>query len=141
VFSIEIRHEVEQDEDSRYYRGLITIGDYEESFLAASGVWDWQAYERQWRAAARRLLKHRDRTAFVTSFSHPDAHHNFAWLAWCEQNLVYLQNRLLLREFLPSVLDVDRIDEVVGSRETVTEDGEEISQWTVSLADIAVYAA
>jgi hypothetical protein len=141
VFRIEIGREIEQDEDSRYYRGLITIGDYEESFLAASGLWDWQAYERQWRDAARRLLEHRDRTAFVTSFSHPDAHHNFVWPAWYEDDIVYLQHRLLLRECLPSVLDVDRIHDIIGPRETVTEDGDEISQWTVPLADIAAFAA
>ena len=141
MFNIEIDPEIEQIDDARCYRGVITLGDHEESFLATAGLWDWRKYQHQWRSAAKRLLEHRDRAAFVTSFSHPDAHHNFVWPAWCEGDVVYVRNRLLLRALLPSVLDVERIHELVGERTTVTEGGYEISQWTVSLADIAVFAA
>ena len=131
----------ESHDDASFFRGTITLGDFSEEFLAAAWMWDAERYKRQWRAAAHELVAERDRSAFVTSFIHPDAHHNVIWPAWRVGRLVYIQNHLLLRHTQPGVLDVDHIYRSVGARRTTSEDDEPISEWVVTLDDVAAFAA
>ena len=140
MFKLSLVPVVESHDDASFFRGTITLGDFSEEFLAAAWLWDSERYKQQWRAAARALIAETDRSAFVTSFIHPDAHHNVIWPAWRVGRLVYVQNHLLLRANLPAVLDVDGIHRFVGDRQTSNEDGEPISEWMVTLDDVTAFA-
>ncbi len=140
MFDIALDHELETVDGALFYRGQITIGDYTESFLAAGWLWTPERYENQWRAAVAAVLGSPGKSAFVTSFTHPDAHHNVIWPAWRMGDRVEIQNRLLLRE-IAGILDVDRIHEVVGEHQLRSEDGEEISNWSLPVADLAAFAS
>jgi hypothetical protein len=139
VFDLRLTPAIEICDDAAFYRGTIVLGDFSEEFLAAASLWEPTAYQGQWQAAARALVADADRTAFVTSFVHPDGL-NTIWPAWKLGHLVYVQNRLLDRSQLASILDVARIAEVVGDREVVSEDGEPLSEWVVTLDDVAAFA-
>lgn len=140
MFKLELIPVAEEIDGARFYTGTITLDDLHENFLAAAWLWDSERYKSQWLKAARSLVDGADKTAFVTSFIHPDADHNVVWPAWRIGPTVHIQNRLLLREHLPSVLDVDRIEHFIGDRRTVSDEGHVLSEWQVSLADIATYA-
>jgi hypothetical protein len=141
MFSIELDPEVHTEEDAQFFQGRITLGDHSESFLAAASPWDADRYRRQWHNAAQHLANGAERTGFITSFVHPDAHHTFVWAAWRIGNLVHFQELLLLRERLPAVLDVDRIDRFIPGHQPTTEDGHAISEWVVPIEDLAAFAA
>lgn len=141
MFNLELIPVVEEIDDASFYTGTITLDNLRENFLAAAWLWDSEKYKSQWQKAATSLVSGADRTAFVTSFVHPDADHNVVWPAWRIGSLVYIQNRLLFRDQIHRVFDVDRIEEYIGDRQTVIEGGTSISEWTVSLSDIASYAA
>jgi len=141
MFNIELDSKVHSDDESQWYEGRITLGDHSEIFLASAQPWTPDQYRRQWQAAARALASGATKTAFVTSFVHPDAHHNFVWAAWRAGELVYVQEILLLRDSLPNVLDVDHIERFVPQRHTKAEDGYQISEWVVSIDHITAFAA
>ena len=141
MFNIEIDPETHSEDEAVFYIGRITLGDHVESFTAAAQPWDAARYEKQWRHAARELAGGAERTAFVTSFIHPNAHHTFIWAAWRVGTDVHLQEMLLLRGLLPGVLDVDRIGAFVPDHTRVSEDGDKISEWVVDLDDVARFAA
>jgi hypothetical protein len=141
MFGIEVDPEIHTDEEFRFYLGRITLGEHSESFQAASWLWSADRYRHQWHRAATALAAGAERSGFVTSFVHPDADINFIWQAWRERDVVYFQERLLLREDLPSVFDPDRIADFIDDRRTHTEEGHEISEWQVDLEAIRRFAA
>src|SRR5512143_1500564 len=140
MFRLALIPVLESHDDATFFRGTITLGDHSEEFLAAAWLWDAAKYEHQWRTAARELVTLTDRSAFVTSFIHPDAHHNVIWPAWRVGRLVYVQNQLM-RHPQTGVLDTDHIHRFVGERRTTTEDGQALSEWIVTLDDVAAFAA
>jgi hypothetical protein len=141
MFILELSDSTERLDDAEFYRGRIVLGDDGEEFLAAAWLLSADRYRRQWRDAAADLLGIKGKSAFVTSFIHPDAHHNVVWPAWREGDLVYFQNHLLLREITGRILDVDNIHECIGERQLHSEDGDRISTWTVPTSAVASFAA
>ena len=139
MFSLTLSELIEQHEEAAFYRGTIRMGDFEEDFLAAASLWTPDRYRRQWKEAATALTQGAIRTAFITSFVHPDAI-NVLWPAWREKDLVYIQNLLSLPELRQGLLDPDRVSLHVGERRTSSADRPP-SEWVVSLRDIATFAA
>jgi len=123
------------------YQGSITLGEFREAFLASALLWRPSRYQTQWRTAATSLVRGASRSAFITSFLHPDAHHNVIWPAWRVGSQVYIQNRLVLREQIGKIFEPDRVDELVGERAVTSDEGLPISEWSVTLEEIAAFAA
>lgn len=122
--------------DAVFLRGRITLGSFAEDFRAPVLAWQPADYERQWLGAARRLLAGASRVGFVTHYVHRDASHHFWWPAWREGDTVYLQNGFLSADELDEPFDPEHPDRHVRLRQTVTDDGDHIPEWRVSLADI-----
>ena len=141
MFDIQLEAQRVRHEGAEFWRGIITLGEHRESFLAAAGLWPRTRYEQQWRAAATTLARGAARSAFITSFIHPDAHHNVIWPAWRDGNDVYIQNRLLLRPQLATVVDPERIEDFIGERRVTNDEGEPISEWKISIGELASFAA
>jgi contact-dependent growth inhibition (CDI) system CdiI-like immunity protein len=141
VFAIRLDPDLVTHEGTEFYQGSITIGDFRESFLASSLLWSPSKYQKQWRAAAAALAGGAPRSAFITSFVHPDAHHNVIWPAWRVGRDVYIQNRLLLRSQFGKIVDPERVADIVGHREAGKKGGEAISEWRVDVEDLEEFAA
>ena len=119
--------------------GEITLGAYREKFLAPTTLWSRDRYEQQWREAADRLLRGAERTAFVT------AAWQFWWTMATQGEAVLVQEEILTGdrvEPLGPVLDPDVVPyELLEPVRLRSEDGDEISTWRVTLADVEAFAA
>ena len=119
--------------------GEVTLGEYRERFLAPLVVWSRERYEQQWREAAVRFLEGAERTAFFT----------VAWQFWWtmarEGQDVLVQEELITGERAamlgpapdPNVVPYELLQPI----RLRSEDGQHISTWHVTLADVASFAA
>jgi hypothetical protein len=119
--------------------GEITLGEYREPFLAPLALWSREQYERQWREAAERLLRGADRTAFFS------AAWQFWWTMARDGEDVLVQEEIITGERVemlgvtpePGYAPYELLEPI----RLQTEDGEDISTWRVTLADVASFAA
>jgi hypothetical protein len=139
VFDLTLDDTVEHQEGAPFYRGRIRLAGFEENFLAAASLWSPDRYRQQWKAAATSLASGASRTAFITSFVHPDAT-NVLWPAWRVGRLVYIQNHLSLPEKRRGLLTPEAVAIHVGDRVSAGDSGP-ISEWVVLVSDIAAFAA
>jgi hypothetical protein len=119
-----------QDEGWLGLWGRITLGDYSERFIAPLGTWTKADYERQWIEAADRLVSGHERTAFVT------APFRFWWTMWHEGEDVFVHEELLTPERYAGPYDGGVPYRLIEERFTESEDGDQVSEWRVSFADI-----
>jgi CdiI N-terminal domain len=125
-----------EEPGARFLTGRITLGAFSEHFRAAVYAWQAADYERQWLAAAQRLIAGAPRDGFVTQVVHREAHLHFWWPAWREGDLVYLHQEITVPELYPEPFDSTQPARYVRPRETVTAEGERISEWVVTVADL-----
>jgi len=111
-------------------RGRTMLGEYQEEFLAPLGYWSRVDYQRQWVEAARRLLAGAERTGFFTSAF------QFWWIMWREGAAVYVHEQAMVEDSLIAPFDPADPYHQIGERYTVSEDGAEVSEWRLSVADI-----
>ena len=123
----------ENDEGWPYALGRIVLGEFTEPFEATLAVWTARQYEAQWRDAGLRLLGGLDAVMFVASYHGPGALYHFTWPAWRDRTEVIFQNRLVLQELLDAPFDPWRTHEFVGARQSLSEDGQPVSEWRVEL--------
>jgi contact-dependent growth inhibition (CDI) system CdiI-like immunity protein len=128
------------DDDGWWHAvGTIVLGEDRDGFAVSLEWWGRAAYEQQWLAAAKRLVNGAERVMFLGSYNGPEAAFHFAWPAWRDGDLVHVQNWLVLTEQLPTPFEPDEADRFVRRRQTISEDGEPISEWDVSLADVQAF--
>ena len=115
------------------------MGDYHELFLASLSLWSRADYERQWREAATRLVSGEERSAFFTTAF------RFWWAMWRDGAGIRVHEELLTADRLAplgSSRDTRRAPhELIRSYQALTEDGQSISEWQISLADIEAFLA
>lgn len=129
-----VRDEPERQEEGwDALEGEIILGGHRERFLAALDPWARSDYERHWIDAARRLLEGVDRTAFITSAF------QFWWPMWREGTNIVAHEQLLWAEPIARVFDPADPFRAIDDRVSVNEDGDEISEWHLSLADIQAF--
>jgi hypothetical protein len=121
-------------------RGLITFGEFSEEFVAPLTFWTMDDYRRQWREAAGRILNGNERSCFVAAMRvSPHDGAVFLWPAYRDGEAVHIQHKLLLPEIVKGIFDTSNPYAQISERRTMTEGGEPISEWQVSVADIALF--
>jgi hypothetical protein len=122
--------------------GVILIGDFRETFSAALDLMSKRDYLQQWRYAARRIAEGSDCSAIITSFADRGGEIVGMWwpLYLCAGGLVAVQNRLILREVVDGRFSVNTCYDYVGPHNTMTEDGDAISEWVISVSELAAFA-
>lgn len=119
-------------------RGRITLGEFSEEFVAPLVFWTEKDYRRQWHEAAARILNGCARSCFVAAMREsPLDGVIFLWPAYKDGEAVYIQNELLLPELVRGSFDPLNPYAQVDERRTMTDEGEQISEWQVSVGDIA----
>src|SRR5262249_26362363 len=123
-----------QDEGWYGLWGSVTLGDYRESFLASLSLWSPRDYEQQWLDAATRLIRGEERSAFFTSAF------QFWWVMWRDVEAVRVHEEVLtperLEELGPSPDTSQAPYQLIRPYRSVTEEGEAIAEWHLSVADI-----
>jgi hypothetical protein len=119
-------------------RGRITLGEFSEEFVAPLIFWTPDDYRKQWHEAAERILNGSERSCFVAAMrKSPLDGVIFLWPAYRDGDVVYVQHKLLLPEFVKGSFDTSNPYAQVDERRTMSEEGEQISEWRVSVEDIA----
>lgn len=137
IFTISLGTEEFELEDDLVISGTLVIGDFTENFHASLSYWDRDSYLSQWTEGLKRLLRGENYSAVVTTMYDPStANFIFWWVMYLIGDDVYIQNHVLFLDELDRPFDETDLYNFVPERETQTEEGEPISEWTVSLSAI-----
>jgi len=121
--------------------GVLVLGDANEHFTASLHQWSKEDYQRQWRHAVEVLLRGKDRAALITEYLGPEiATHLEWWPMYLVREKVFLQNHLLFYDQLPRPFSVKNAFSFLRDRHTTNEEGEIISEWSVSLSEVEAFA-
>lgn len=112
--------------------GTIQIDDFKESFQADLSYWSKSDYERHWVRAAK-VLQEGSPVFFITSITDP-ATSNFirSWACYPIKRELIFQEHILFLEDLKKPFDLDKPHSHVLPYESLTEEGEAISEWRTS---------
>jgi len=113
--------------------GRVQLGDFIERFIAPLGRWDQSDYKRQWIDGAQRLIDGERRSAFMVEAG------RLWWTAWRDGSKIYIQQQLLIDEDLSPACTARAANlpyDLIGTRESHSEDGEMLSEWLISLDDL-----
>jgi hypothetical protein len=117
--------------------GIIQLDMERERFLAPLSYWSVADYERQWRAAVRRIVDGQPRAALITSLADPSlADFVEWWPLYRVGQTVSVQNQLLFLDSLREPFDPADPYPHVSELRTRSEDGQAISEWRITLADL-----
>ncbi|MFB7282728.1 hypothetical protein ACFCZV_37110 [Streptomyces hydrogenans] len=118
--------------------GVITVGDFAESFYMDLSFWGIEDYRRSWRDSLRVALERSESdSCLVTSLTDPMASEFiFCWPVYRRGEDVFVQNSILFlgeleREFSPL-----EPWSSVRSRVTSDEDGNVISEWRTTVSAV-----
>lgn len=139
AFSIRLLPEPtpEHESDEKVSWGEITIGPFRERFLSPLSYWSAADYERHWRQAAARIVQSPAPSCLITSMRDPAmANFIFWWVMYRAGDTVLVQNQILFLDNLSPPFDPDDPFSSISERRTVSEDGEEISEWSIPIKDV-----
>jgi hypothetical protein len=131
-----------RDDDPLIAIGRIQLGEHTETFEAFVGYWPIERYRQSWIAELRRLTGDADSACLLTSVWGKPEEANFAqaWTLYRFGEVVRVQENLILFDQLDHDFDPDEPWKSIPSYAEF-EDGERISEWRISLADIEEFLA
>jgi hypothetical protein len=138
-FSIKLLEESVPTEEPKHQAqyGLITLGSFQERFIALTTLWTAEAYKAHWREAVRRVVETGADSCLITSVHDPsESHMLFWWPMYRAGDRVRVQNGILFFDQLDRPFRIENPYASVPPRRTVTEDGDILSEWEVSLPDL-----
>ncbi len=118
--------------------GEIKIGDFRETFIMPLDWWTVGDYETQWLEGIERI-KHCDESCLVTTIQDLKKIPLIDWwILYKVGSTVYVQNELIAGDCLQTFLNRGEFNretcyDFIEPRQTVTEDGEKISEWSFEL--------
>lgn len=103
--------------------GKITIEDFEETFAChdVAGI-SVDSFPAEWRNNLGKLVQGEPCVALVHD-------PRFAWIIYCEGETCFVQQHLF----------IDGMFDSIPPRETVTDDGDQISEWSVAISAITEF--
>lgn len=118
--------------------GLITIGGYEERFVASLESWGRLDYERSWRNALEVIARGGEKSALISSIRDASAPGIVRWwpIYRVTRREVAIQEHLLVLSETGQQFDVRDPYRLVPPYSTVGEDGERVSEWRTAVDDL-----
>jgi hypothetical protein len=118
--------------------GRVTLDDFSEEFAAPLVFWAAGDYQKEWVEAAERIVNGQPRSCFVAAMRElPLTGPVFLWPAYRDGEVVYVRHKLLLPVTVKGGFDPSNPYAQVDERRTLPDDGEPVSEWRVSVGDIA----
>jgi hypothetical protein len=139
MFDLELLGRPEGEGERLFIWGRIRLGHFQDEFQVPLFDWAPGDYVAQWLDAGERLVAGAPAVVFLTHMVHPTAAYHMGWPAWREDDRVLVQERLFLAEQLDGPFDLEHPEVHLGPRLEVSDEGLRISQWTVSVHDIAAF--
>jgi hypothetical protein len=120
--------------------GRITIGDFSEELYVGLASWDREKYEHQWKVAIARIVAGAGRSALIVSYIELlFSHYVMLWPMYRDGETVYIQNRMLFFDQLSKPFSTDRPWDSLQERETISPEGERISEWVTDIDSLRAY--
>lgn len=137
MFRIEIR-----DEGRPVGKGWIQLGDFGEHFEMVFEYWSPAQYRQHWLEEISRVVDGAPVGALISSMTDPNtANFLFWWPMYRERDLVIFHNQMLLLSSLERPFRLAEHSASVSPRESISEDGDPISEWVVPVADLARFSS
>lgn len=140
-FAIEFVPEPQtSDEPTLDRAGRLVLGDFEEQFFANMEYWRELDYERQWIEGLERILTGATTSCLITSIGRPEASGGlWWWTLYRSGNRIHVQNAMCFYASLREPFDPSNPYAAVPPRRVATEDGDPISEWIITVGDIAQF--
>ncbi|BFI71081.1 hypothetical protein [Yersinia pseudotuberculosis] len=117
----------------------IVIDDFWEPLQLPLSYWELKDYKRSWLASIEKGLHSKNHAALAVSMYDPEqTNFIFVWVMYFQDDIVFLQNKVLFLEDHPS-FTIENINDFITSRVTHTEDGHKISEWRTDLNSIMTF--
>lgn len=140
MFAIEFIGEPSIEFNELSIRGRITLGEFSEEFATPLVFWTVDDYRKQWRCAAEQIVNGNARSYFATSMREsPSDGAMFLWTAYRLVDTVCFQHKLLILETVKGAFEPSNIHTQVDERQTESEDGYRISEWQITLEEVACW--
>jgi len=112
-----------------------------ENFEMEMRFWNSEQYQKQWREAVTMLVKgSRDKTCLFTSIFNPEYSNFFnCWILYRFKENVLIHNNLLFLDQLEKPFDLQNPYDALPEYQRITEDGEAISEWSVTVKDLEAW--
>lgn len=121
--------------------GEITLGSFIEQFEMNLSTWSVERYQRQWYEGIQKILDGASKSCLMTSFwREDDAFGGEWWPMYRVQDYVIVQDQFIRPDIFSQKFDNFDPDDPYPSipdRESVNEDGQKISEWSVPFNQIA----
>jgi hypothetical protein len=141
AFSISFLDEpVVYEEDDPTAAGRLLIGDWEEVFVSSLFLWRKEDYEAQWLNAIRSLLNGKDKAALIVEYLGPEAGRLWWWPIYRVEDTIYFREQILFFDRLEEPFSIERAFSFVKDREITSENGNKISEWSVTLTEVRDFA-
>lgn len=120
--------------------GQIQIGKFRERFMMPIEYWTIEDYEEQWKEGLDRIKVY-DQSCLITAIQDPKWDPFLEWWAlYKEGNTIFVQNYLFPAEVYQEIIGSklftrETCYQFIPARETVTEEGEKVAEWKISLGD------
>ncbi|NGT12866.1 hypothetical protein [Achromobacter insolitus] len=139
-FSISLNEKIVRRFDEPVLQGEIDLDGYKENFLAPVGFWSRADYLESWKKSLDHAIRDRGHAVLATSMRNPDiCNFVFCWVVYMEKEQAYVQNRILFLDELTTPFVPSEINSYISERETVNEDGLEISEWRVDVSSVVSF--
>lgn len=136
-FSLEVGDEMFDRFGEQCLVGRITLGQFSEDIFLPLTYWSKSDYLMQWEAALRCISEGATKSALLVSMYDPgDLNFVFAWPLYRIDQSVHVRNCIIFADELKEAFNPDNVSDYVHDREQLSEDGERISEWTVTVSDI-----
>jgi hypothetical protein len=124
-------------EDPEVLIGEIGMADDREFFPSTTEFWSAEDYRRSWERSLRHLLAGAEVSCLVTEMIDPEiALREQIRPLYRDGEVVHIQEIMLFLDELDHPFDPDKPWESVRPRETISEDGDPLMEWTVPLAAV-----
>lgn len=122
--------------------GKIQVDGFEEEFELTLDYWSKEHYEKQWKTQIQRLINSENNIiiGLMTWMHKPGVKDNYrSWVLYREGKRVFVQEILFPANNPLPCFDENESLINAPEREEVTEEGEKISQWETSVADLEAF--
>jgi hypothetical protein len=120
--------------------GEIVLGEFSELFLASLSFWTKAQYEAHWREALNRIVQNVSPSGLITTMYDPVvANFIFWWPMYRQGSDVIVHNQMLLLMEIEERLDPNNPYSLIPEYYRVSEDGEKVSEWRISIGDVCTF--
>jgi contact-dependent growth inhibition (CDI) system CdiI-like immunity protein len=119
--------------------GEILIGSFRERFLSDMTFWTEAEYEGQWRDAVSQVVT-LDKAALITSITEPSTTNFIRWWAmYRDGETVVFNDQVFFLSEAKEPFAAHATGRFVPERETVSETGQPISEWSTTTAALRAF--